>query len=320
MPELLALYAWTIVAVAITGGALALIGSQISARHSAIKSLVISQSSALGVVVAIASQPLLKPYLQDFAAHPAVNYVVGFVVTLFVYGICTLVLGQRHAAKNTFYIGVFAVLTALTYLMTALTPTLESHVVASFFGDPTFISPEEAQGISVLALNVLVFTLVFWRSISAWSFQVATFSRPPISPQLGRVQVAFNICSLLLLYSSVLLMGLLFTLSALLLPVILLAGATHHNRLFKALIVPVAAIGCGGGFMFSLWQGTLPTTPCITLALVVTGGSAALVLALLSRMGSGLGAGSSSFSQGLADDVPSGDGQNPGNHKAEVIG
>lgn len=312
MMELINIYSLTLIAVGLSSVALALIGSQISARNSAVKSLVISQSSAFGITVAVALQPFLerklKPLIGSFltstggepspatqplaqpltqslgSTDPLLTFVLGLIVTLVVYGLSAAALRSQQGSRNTFYIGVFVLLSALTYLMTAITPTLEAHVVSSFFGDPTFILPEEAIGIGVFAAIVLIFSWVYWRPISAWSFQISTFGREPICPRLITVQRVFNALTLLLLFASVLLMGLLYTLSCLLLPTILLAGVSPSNKVFKVVLVPMAFVGSVGGFLFSLWEGTLPTAPAMTLGLVVMGVAIGATLALLTRL------------------------------------
>lgn len=273
MMEMVVMYGWTLLAVGIAAGALALMGSQVAARNGAVASLVISQSSALGVAVALYSQEALKRwgfYEAPQGGSPYVTYAVGFVLMLVVHGLCSKVLaGKRQAAQGSFYIGVFALLLALTYMITALTPTLESHVLAAFFGDPAFVAPSEAQVLAVFAFVVLVFTWLRWRAISAWSFQLATFGIAPIDPRLGRTQRVFNILYLLLLFASVVLMGLLFTLSCLLLPTMLTAYVFRTNAGFRRAIVPAAIVGATGGFLFSLWEGSLPTSPCMTLGVVL---------------------------------------------------
>lgn len=310
MMELINIYSLTLIAVGLSSVALALIGSQISARNSAVKSLVISQSSAFGITVAVALQPLLElnqklkpligsllqgtggeassasqPLTQSLTSpDPLLTFGLGLIVTLAVYGLSAAVLRSQQGSRNTFYIGVFVLLSALTYLMTAITPTLEAHVVSSFFGDPTFILPEEAIGISVFAGIVLIFSWLYWRPISAWSFQIATFGKEPICPRLISIQRVFNALTLLLLFASVLLMGLLYTLSCLLLPTILLAGVSPSNKVFRVVLVPTAFVGSVGGFLFSLWEGTLPTAPAMTLGLVAMGVAIGATLALLTRL------------------------------------
>lgn len=306
MIEVLAMYASTLVAVILVAAALALVGSQIAARQSITESLVVSQSSAFGVALAVAIPPWLLLWFAGVPAgevkdaltavaeslkEPLVRYVIGFLLTAWVVRLGRFAMGSgpssrsaaslRPEARNTVYIGLFVLLTALTYLMTAISPVLEGHIVAAFFGDPTFISPQEATGIAVLAVVVCIFMAWQWRQISSWSFEVATFGAPPLSPKLKRCQLIFSMASLLLLYSAVVLMGLLFTLACLLLPTILLAPACRHNRSFSRAIAPVAMVGAGGGFVFSLWEGSLPTTPCIALGLAASGLSFALLAGII---------------------------------------
>lgn len=302
MTEVLSMYAPAIVAIVFAAAALALVGSQIAARQSITESLVISQASAFGVSCAVALPPWLAIYARNMLRPegvelvsrtraalmlPAVKFITGFLLTAFAVWLCRTIMGigssgtRGPESRNTFSIGIFVVLTALTYLLTAVSPALEAHVVAAFFGDPTFISPVEAGGIAVLALAVCVFMALQWRQISSWSFELATFGVPPINPALRRSQWGFGFASLLLLYSAVVLMGLLFTLSCLLIPTILLAPACRHNASFRRAIAPVAMIGAGGGFIFSLWEGSLPTTPCITLGLATAGLAFAIIAGLI---------------------------------------
>lgn len=296
MIELLAMYSYGLVAIVIVAAALALVGSQVAARQSITESLVISQASAFGVSCAVALPAWLALSYRSVAtpagvellaatkaglALPAVKFIIGLVITALVVGLCRGILRlSGHSAlsvaasggpesRNTFFIGIFVVLTALTFLLTAVSPALEAHVVAAFFGDPTFILPGEAIAIAILAAIVCGFMAWQWRAISRWSFELATFGEPPLGARVS--QRGFAIAVLVLLYSAVVLMGLLFTLSCLLIPTILIAPACRSNATFRRAIAPVAILGAGGGFIFSLWEGSLPTTPCITLGLAICG-------------------------------------------------
>lgn len=298
MIDLLTMYSYSLVAIVIVAAALALVGSQIAARQSITESLVISQASAFGVSCAVALPAWLAFSYRSVStpagvellaatkaglALPAVKFIIGLVITALVVRLCRGIMGlSAHAAlsvaasggpesRNTFFIGIFVALTALTFLLTAVSPALEAHVVAAFFGDPTFISPGEASAIAVLAAIVCGFMAWQWRAISCWSFELATFGAPPLGARLNRSQWGFGIAVLVLLYSAVVLMGLLFTLSCLLIPTILIAPACRNNATFSRAIAPVAILGAAGGFIFSLWEGSLPTTPCITLGLAISG-------------------------------------------------
>lgn len=268
MSEMLALYQWTLLGGALAGAALSLIGAQLATRNQSVQALVVAQAATLGVTIALIFRaPASAPHshLQDF-----LPLIAGTGISALFYAVCEAVVKRRWASPTTHFIGLFGLLMALTYLIVALVPTLESHVVAAYFGDLTVASDHESAIIAIVSSVILALTLSDWRRLSYWSFQSMIFGQFLPSRRDRLANLAFLVGGMLMIAASVHVLGLLFTLSCLFLPVLVVTKRQVALRGLATRLVVGAFTGVALGFVFSLWQGTLPTVPTIAFALLVT--------------------------------------------------
>ncbi len=266
MLEIFLIYKWTALFGSIAAVALALVGSQLAARNEAVQSLVVSQSASFGVFFGLLIQ---QTVLHDLHLGTVIPILFGFLISLFVYWLCECVIAKKWIAKNTHYLALFSLLMALTYLIISLAPNVESHMLAAFFGDLALISNTDSYSIGIISILVIAFVWRFWNSLSAMSFEKVTFDVLVLNSSQKKLQMSFIFVYLFLITVSVQMMGLLFTLSCLFFPVIILSQPSLRFKSLKLALAVCSSLGCLLGLLFSFWHGNLPTVPCVSVGLVL---------------------------------------------------
>lgn len=258
--ELLSIYKWSLPASVFAAGVLSLIGAQWTARGQSAQIFVLSQGSSLGVVLGLALNIVLGTDLH------ALNLVLGFSL-----GWLTLLFSHRltqgRSDRNHIYLTLFVLFLALTYLLTSMTPALESHMAAAYFGDLAVMSDLAGQVVGVIALLALVFVLKNWKILSLSSFQFSNSSLIHRQPK----NTVFEMLTLLVTAAAVQNMGYLFTIGSLFIGT---SFAAHRSRDLKSYTQRMLFISISGsvlGFVISLLSTNLPTVPCVILGQVVMG-------------------------------------------------
>lgn len=267
MIELLILYKWSLIAALFGGTALALIGAQMAARNQSVQTLVISQGASLGVVIALA-----LTHSHGSEAESALAFwptLIGLAVAAGMYLFCETAIPKRWPSRNTYFVSVFAILLAITNLIISLVPSLESHMVASFFGDISVASNKEAQLIALIGFGARMFMYNSWTGIVKNSFDQVIFRQPHQTSKDKIREKIFLFATLTVITACVQFLGLLFTLSCLFIPAMILSRAQTQLGGLTKKIETVAVIGVAGGLALSLWHGKLPTSPTMTVTLLV---------------------------------------------------
>jgi ABC-type Mn2+/Zn2+ transport system permease subunit len=172
-------------------------------------------------------------------------------------------------SRNTYYIGLYAILLSLAYGIISLVPGLEGHMTATYFGDIATASHYEAGFMILMGMLGLLFFLFYWKKITAYSFNLSLFGFSINSHDTHNYNHLFIFLSQLTIAASVLFLGLLFTLLCLFLPILILVRFQQGFKSLAVKLILSAALGVGTGIIFSLWQGTLPTVSCIALGIVI---------------------------------------------------
>jgi len=271
MWTLLSLYAWTIVAGSLAATCLALIGAQLAGRGQSVQCLVVSQGSSLGVTCGMALAAWIPALMQAHGSMSWLPLICSLAFGAVFHLVCEKLVPAAISSRDTFYIGLFAGLLSITYSVTSLVPSLESHMVATFFGDLAVISEEAARFMAVFAGAALVLLAVIWKTVSEQSFDRAIFGVTLRSRREKKINVLFVALSIAMLCLGIQYMGLLFVISSLFLPSIFVGLFSRGLKQFTGFLVATAAVGSVAGFVFSLWQEKWPTVPAIVLAYGVVG-------------------------------------------------
>lgn len=259
--ELLQIYKWSLPASVLMAGTLALVGAQWTARQKSAQIFVLGQGSSLGIVIGLVCNILLG---TDF--HWA---SLLFGLTL---GWLTLLLSdlaiEKKSDRNHIYLTLFVSFLALTYLITALTPSLESHMASAYFGDLAVMS-DSAGKIALLAAFIFSsFILFYWKYLTRVSFELVNHSWIHGSWK----NRAFDIGTLLLTTVAIQSMGYLFTMGALFISTSFASVRSRNLTSYTRRILFISTVGCLTGFGLSLISTNLPTVPCVLLGQLLIGG------------------------------------------------
>lgn len=267
MIELFSLYRSAWLAAMFGGAALALIGAHMSARNQSVQTLVMSQGASLGVVIALA---LTHAHGAD--AESALAFwptLIGLATAAAMYVFCDVAIPKRWPSRNTYFIAIFAILLAVTDLVISLVPSLESHMASAFFGDISVASNSEARTIYLMGLAATSYLFHSWKGLVKNSFDQVIFRQPHQNSSDKARQFAFLSVALVVITACVQFLGLLFTLSCLFIPGMILSRAHRNLRGLATGLVLATYTGVTAGLALSLWHGHLPTSPAMTVTLLV---------------------------------------------------
>lgn len=258
--SLLTIYKWSLPASTIMAGALCLIGAQWTAREKSSQIFVLGQGSSLGIVLGLVLNILLG---TDFHW---LSLAGGLGV-----GAITLVLSdlmiQRKSDRNHVYLTLFVLFLSLTYLMTSLTPSLESHMAAAYFGDLAVMSDNAAIISMIAAIAFIAFMLSNWRALTQISFQLVNQS------WIHRhwKNRFFDIGTLIITTLAIQSMGYLFTMGSLFIATSFASQRSRNLNSYTQRVLIISVVGCLLGFLISLLSTNLPTVPCVMLGQILIG-------------------------------------------------
>lgn len=258
--ELLAIYKWSLPACVTAAAVLSLIGAQWTARGQSAQIFVLSQGSSLGVVLGLVINLMLGTDLH------ILNLLLGFSL-----GWGTLLFSNRFTQgrtdRNHVYLTLFVFFLALTYLLTSLAPSLESHMASAYFGDLAVMSDGASRLLIVISVASLIFLLKQWVPLSLASFQISNSSFVHRHWKNG----VFEILTLLLTAASVQNMGYLFTIGSLFIGTSFAASRSRDLNSYTLRMLMIAGSGSLLGFTVSLLSPYLPTVPAVIVGQIFMG-------------------------------------------------
>lgn len=258
--ELLPIYSWSLPASVVMAVTLALIGGQWVSRERSAQIFVLGQGTSLGIVSGLVLNILLSADIHFL------NLTLGFCL-----GAATLLLSDRLIEKrgdrNHIYLTLFIFFLSVTYLLTALTPSLETHMAASYFGDLAVMSNDGAKLSLGAAFVFLFFMLRTWRNLTQVSFQMMNQSLLSKNP----FERVFDIGTLVITTLAIQNMGYLFSVGSLFIGTSFASAQSRGLREYTLRAALIAFAGTLGGFCLSLFSSELPTVPCILLAQILCG-------------------------------------------------
>ena len=264
MEALLGIYALGIVASTALAAGLSLLGIQLAARDRAMQTMCVGQGAMFGVLVGIG---LVQLASMNLAVQASLPIATGLLCSGVTFMVSEKIVTKRSAAINTHFAALFVALLASGHFISALVPSLESHMAQKYFGDLATLSQAEFGVMLGLGMLLIISLKGFERSVTRDSFQIAILGHNALT---GRSNIIFALSSLVVICICVQEVGFMFTVACLFLPTSLLSfrtriGLGHHT----AACAVTAAIACVCGFIISLWQTRLPTVPCIVTMMVL---------------------------------------------------
>ncbi|KHD89093.1 MAG: zinc ABC transporter ATPase [Bdellovibrio sp. ArHS] len=258
--DLLKIYQWALPASVVMATVLALIGGQWTARAKSTQIFVLGQGSSLGIVLGFVLNLILG---TDFHS---LNLILGLCL-----GWITLLISdfwiESRADRNHIYLTLFVFFLSLTYLITSITPALESHMAAAYFGDIAVMSDKAAQMSLVAGAAFGAFLFWRWQELSMISFQLVNHS---FIHRNHRNKI-FDIGTLILTTVAVQSMGYLYTMGSLFIATSFASLRSKNLQSYTTKVVVIASLGSVLGFAVSLASTELPTVPCILIGQMLIG-------------------------------------------------
>lgn len=244
-------YYLPLLAAIILSATLSLFGIHLAARQKPVETLCVGQGAAIGVMLGVI---LSIPHNFSFMFPLTGALLVSLMLT---------VVTRKRVSKNSAFIAVYATLWAAGQILLAKFPNLESHLIQAYFGDIATISNNHSIIAIIVAAIALCYILYRWRETINESFEVAILKKSPHS--------SFSIVSIILVVFSVQYVGLLFTLGCLFLPTVIFASKRIKKvRTHSLYCVACSTVGTLLGFVYSLYDTQLPSTPSVIIFILMS--------------------------------------------------
>ena len=258
--EMLAFYWPNLIAGIFLAIALGLIGIHTIARNQALDSFVLGQELQSGIIFSAFLLNLLKIH-SDHGFHS--ESVISLIIAISIHVLFSFIIKKHNLIRLEFSIIYVFFLIAINNLLMSLNPMIEGHMVNSMLGDIVTASKIESILISVLSLVFVLFYILQFKVFLKESINIALFSEE-------KQKLSHQIILVLFMSLSVHILGLVFTLSMLLMgPVVMLM--TNMKNLVKSSVIIVIfnAFSVMLGFSGLGLNDRIPTSVMIVLILVL---------------------------------------------------
>ncbi|MBC76010.1 MAG: hypothetical protein CME64_08330 [Halobacteriovoraceae bacterium] len=275
--ELIGFYLLNIVVGAILSVILGLYGAHVVARNKTIETILLGQSIQVGILLGVILGKLLHIGHNDHGLH--LEIIVSILFTCLLYGGYEWVTKSKKHAKTPILVSFYTFLVSLSYLIVAISPQIESHMVKAFLGDIVTASRLELYVIMALSLIFAVYFIVKQDRIKLQSFDLSSFGH--LVSSTGRADyVFFNLIVLSLMIYSIHVLGIVFTLSMMIFPITISQFTKltlNKLYLFIALFAPSSVVL---GFVMNIQFEGLPTSSLMVMSYLGFG----IVLILIQKM------------------------------------
>ena len=251
MSEYFSIYQYAFILCAVSGFTLSVQGAFMVARGESLQILALAQAALLGHLIG----RLIFP-----------EGIMGIFILSFFFLVLTKIFflrdGLYYKPRESFFIAVYLVLMSLCFLLISLFPSLESHMTQGFFGDIVSLGKINTL-ICIILFCFFGYFLFFYRKV----FIRITFEKAIMGSYdvHGKSEILFAMILILSLYN----LGILFTLSAMILPVIVIGDLGKNLKLILVLMGIITAFSSAFGLALSIWFEQLSTVPTQILVLLV---------------------------------------------------
>ena len=244
---------------------LGLYGSHLVAREKTLEIVFVGQTIQIGILMGVLISNLLFDSHDDHGFH--IEMLSSGIFTVIFYLIYERVTKSKKFTKTPFLVLLYTSLIAFSYLIIAASPLIESHMVKSFLGDIVTASSLELKFISLMALFSLFYYVKNKQEILSTTFDIALFGHQ-ITNKVSKIPY-FNIIVLLLMVYSIHVLGIVFTLTMMILPVTIIQFSNSRLNSLELFIYLISPISVITGFCLNIKFEQFPTSSLITLSLCV---------------------------------------------------
>jgi ABC-type Mn2+/Zn2+ transport system permease subunit len=271
MIEFFSLYTFVFVLLIFISPVLALTGVHLPARSQTLKTLMTTQVAALGLLVGI--------FIGEFFELPELlSKVVVPLLLAFFLSVSVSAWARRfdcHSGES-FYLIMYLFNLALTYLLCSVLPGLEIYQSQLFFGDVVTISGMTLSLSIVLSLIFLICLVLHQRTFLKNSIEFELLvGQSAFRPKKDHYELFSLFVIILGLYS----LGMLFTLSTMLVAPVILHYRHSSLKEYLLTVVFISTFSAVLGLSLSLFYGKLSTVALI----VVLNAIFSFTLLLISR-------------------------------------
>lgn len=251
--EFLHLYRYVFVLILVAAPLMALTGVHLPARSQTVKALMISQVAAFGLLLGI--------FLGDYFFLPSFLreglFPIGLGLTL---SLLISSWSKRYdcSSGESFYLVIYLTALAATYLICSVLPGLELYQSQVFFGDVVTISGT-TLGLSIICFVVLL--VYFLKNQRVFLKNSMEFELLAGQGAFRPKKDGYHLLSLAVIVIGLYSLGMLFTLSTMLIAPVLLHYRSSHLKSYLFLLVTVTTLTAIGGMGLSLVLTKWSTVP-----------------------------------------------------------
>lgn len=263
--EIISFYFLNILVGALLALVLGLYGSHLVARNKTLEIILLGQSIQVGILIGVIVSGLVFQGHNDHGIH--LEIIISILFTLLLFSFYEKITQTKKQIKTPFLVMLYTLLIAVSYLAISASPLVESHMVKAFLGDIVTASKFELYLILALSIAALFFFLMKKEVLTRQSFDLSSFGHL-ITNQNLKTYYVFNLMVVALMIYSIHVLGIVFTLVMMILPITL----AQFNRLnlkglywWIALITPTSVLL---GFTLNIQNDQYPTSPLIAMSLL----------------------------------------------------
>ena len=233
------------------------------------QTLCVGQGATFGVLFGLGLGPWVGSWFGSWFSSDILPFVLAILAAVAAFDISNRMVRVRSASKNTYFSFLFTVLVGLSYLVSALFPSLETHMSHIFFGDLATLSNFHSGLSLVLSLIGFILMWKFRFPFTNQAFENSVFGWNEKGHAGRRL---FQTLSFIAICYGVQFTGFLFTMGCLFIPTSIMSYSSlrglDRHLLGAALL---ASISTAVGFVLSLAFSQLPTVPTIIVVMVTLG-------------------------------------------------
>ncbi len=278
--ELISFYLLNILVGAILSVVLGLYGSHVVARNKTIETILLGQSIQVGILLGVILGKLMEIGHNNHGLH--LEIIISVLFTCLLYGTYEYVSKGKRFAKTPILVSFYTFLVSLSYLIVAISPQIESHMVKAFLGDIVTASKVELYVIFGLSLVFMAFFAIRQNQIKLQSFDLSSFGHL-VSSSGKKDYVLFNLIVLSLMIYSIHVLGIVFTLSMMIFPITISQFTKFTLKQLYTFVIILAPTSVFLGFLLNIKYENLPTSSLMVISYLILGISFVILKRLLSR-------------------------------------
>ncbi len=272
--EIVFFYGLNILVGAVLAIVLGLFGAHVVARNKTVEIVLLGQGIQVGILIGYIVTALYNDNHDDHGLH--FEILVSVIFTMILYSIYSFLTRSKGSIKTPVLILGYTLLLATSYLVVAISPLVESHMVKAFLGDIVTASKVELKIILVFSIAAFGFFMGKRKTLRSQSFEISLFDH--LQSSEGKcIHYLFNTVVMILMIYSIHVLGIVFTLCMMILPITLIQFAKSGiNGLFYFILI-CAPLSVFGGFLLNIKYENMPTSPLIALLFLIFGVSFSLL-------------------------------------------